>query len=82
MSKSIKFTDLTIRDGQQSLAATRMSTEQALRVLPMIDKAGYHSMELWGGATLDSSIRYLNEDPFDRLEQFRDTLGSSKKVQA
>jgi len=82
MSKTIRFTDLTIRDGQQSLAATRMSTEQALRVLPMIDKAGYQSMELWGGATLDSSIRFLNEDPFARLEKFRDTLGGPQKIQA
>ncbi len=82
MPKTIKFTDLTLRDGHQSLAATRMSTEQALRVLPMIDKAGYHAMELWGGATLDSSIRFLNEDPFDRLEKFRDTLGGPQKVQA
>jgi pyruvate/oxaloacetate carboxyltransferase len=82
MPKTIKFTDLTLRDGHQSLAATRMSTPQALRVLSMIDKAGYNAMELWGGATLDSSIRFLNEDPFDRLEKFRDTLGSPKKVQA
>ncbi len=82
MPKTIKFTDLTLRDGHQSLAATRMSTPQALRVLAMIDKAGYNAMELWGGATLDSSIRFLNEDPFDRLEKFRDTLGSTKKIQA
>jgi pyruvate/oxaloacetate carboxyltransferase len=82
MTKTIKFTDLTLRDGHQSLAATRMSTEQAMRVLPMIDKAGFQAMELWGGATLDSSIRYLNEDPFDRLEKFRDALGGPRKVQA
>lgn len=82
MTKTIRFTDLTLRDGHQSLAATRMSTEQAMRVLKMIDQAGYHAMELWGGATLDSSIRFLNEDPFDRLERFRDTLGGRQKVQA
>ena len=82
MTRKIQFTDLTLRDGQQSLAATRMSTEQAMRVLPLIDKAGYKAMELWGGATLDSSIRFLNEDPFDRLEKFRDTLGGPQKVQA
>jgi pyruvate/oxaloacetate carboxyltransferase len=82
MTKTICFTDLTLRDGQQSLAATRMSTEQSMRVLKMIDQAGYHAMELWGGATLDSSIRFLNEDPFDRLEKFRDTLGGPQKVQA
>lgn len=82
MTKSIKFTDLTLRDGHQSLAATRMSTEQAMRVLRMISDAGYEAMELWGGATLDSSIRFLNEDPFDRLEKFRDTLGGPQKIQA
>jgi len=82
MTRKIRFTDLTLRDGQQSLAATRMSTEQAMRVLPLIDQAGYKAMELWGGATLDSSIRFLNEDPFDRLEKFRDTLGGPQKVQA
>ena len=82
MTRKIRFTDLTLRDGQQSLAATRMSTEQAMRVLPFIDRAGYKAMELWGGATLDSSIRFLDEDPFDRLEKFRDTLGGPQKVQA
>jgi oxaloacetate decarboxylase alpha subunit len=82
MAKTIRFTDLTLRDGQQSLAATRMTTPQALRVLKMIDDAGFASMELWGGATLDSSIRFLNEDPWERLEKFHDTLGGSAKVQA
>lgn len=82
MPRKISFTDLTIRDGQQSLAATRMTTPQALRVLKMISDAGFASLELWGGATLDSSIRFLNEDPWERLEKFRDTLGGCKKVQA
>jgi pyruvate/oxaloacetate carboxyltransferase len=82
MAKTIRFTDLTLRDGQQSLAATRMSTPQALRVLKMIDAAGFASMELWGGATLDSSIRFLEEDPWERLETFRDTLGGQGKIQA
>ena len=66
MPKTIRFTDLTIRDGQQSLAATRMSTEQALRVLPMIDKAGYQSMELWGGVTPGEIPGYagrISKDP-------------------
>jgi pyruvate/oxaloacetate carboxyltransferase len=82
MAKTIRFTDLTLRDGQQSLAATRMTTPQALRVLKMIDDTGFASMELWGGATLDSSIRFLEEDPWERLEIFRDTLGGPQKVQA
>jgi pyruvate/oxaloacetate carboxyltransferase len=83
MTQSIQFRDVTLRDGQQSLAATRMTTEQALRVLPTISDAGFPFLELWGGATLDSAIRFLGEDPFERLESFRDTLGSSaNKIQA
>ena len=58
MARRIKFTDLTLRDGQQSLAATRMTTEQALRVLPLIDSAGFDRIELWGGAVLDSCVRF------------------------
>jgi pyruvate/oxaloacetate carboxyltransferase len=80
MPKSINFIDLTLRDGQQSLAATRMTTQQALSVLKMIDNAGYQAIELWGGATLDTCIRFLNEDPWDRLEQFRAMLGSREKI--
>jgi pyruvate/oxaloacetate carboxyltransferase len=82
MARTIQFTDVTLRDGQQSLAATRMSTPQALRVLSLIDRAGFWAMELWGGATLDSCVRFVHEDPFERLEKFRDTLGGPKKVQA
>jgi pyruvate/oxaloacetate carboxyltransferase len=82
MTKRIIFSDLTLRDGQQSLAATRMTTAQALRVLKMIDDAGFQEMELWGGATLDSSVRYLKEDPWVRLEKFRETLGGSHKIRA
>lgn len=78
----MQFVDLTLRDGHQSLAATRMSTEQAMRVLKMIDDAGFAALELWGGATLDSCIRFLNEDPWERLEQFQKTLGSGKKIRA
>jgi len=83
MNQTIQFRDLTLRDGQQSLAATRMTTEQALRVLKTISDAGFSSLELWGGATLDSALRFLNEDPFERLEVFRDKLGAdSYKIQA
>ena len=82
MTQHIDFIDLTLRDGQQSLAATRMTTEQALRVLKMIDDAGYAAIELWGGATLDSCVRFLNEDPWERLDKFRSTLGSSQKIRA
>lgn len=82
MARRIQFTDVTLRDGQQSLAATRMATPQALRVLPLIDRAGFQALELWGGATLDSCVRFLDEDPFERLEKFRETLGGSRKIQA
>ena len=83
MNQKIQFRDVTLRDGQQSLAATRMTTAQALRVLKTISEAGFPILELWGGATLDSAIRFLNEDPFERLETFRDTLGEDAgKIQA
>lgn len=72
----ISFADLTLRDGQQSLAATRMTTEQALGVLDIVRDAGYGAIELWGGATLDSCVRYLNEDPWERLDAFADMLGA------
>ncbi|MBI9048985.1 MAG: hypothetical protein JEZ00_06190 [Anaerolineaceae bacterium] len=82
MAKKIHFTDVTLRDGQQSLTATRMTTPQALKVLKKIDQAGFHRMELWGGATLDSCIRFLNENPWDRLEDFAEVLGGTQKIQA
>ena len=82
MPNSIKFNDLTLRDGQQSLAATRMTTKQMLRVLNMIGDAGYSAIELWGGATLDACVRYLDEDPWKRLDSFHKTLGSSEKIRA
>jgi pyruvate/oxaloacetate carboxyltransferase len=82
MNKNVKFVDVTLRDGHQSLAATRMTTDQALRALKMIDDAGFAALELWGGATLDSCIRFLGEDPWERLEKFQEVLGSSKKIRA
>jgi len=82
VTNCVHFVDLTLRDGQQSLAATRMTTEQALRVLPMINDAGYAAFELWGGATLDSSVRFLDEDPWERLDRFYATLGTAHKTRA
>lgn len=82
MTKSIQLTDLTLRDGNQSIAATRMTREQTLRILPMLQRAGYTRMELWGGAILDSCIRFLNEDPWERLEAYARILGGSGKIQA
>ncbi len=80
MTKHIKFVDLTLRDGQQSLAATRMTTQQAMRVLPILNNAGYAALELWGGATLDSCVRFLGEDPWERLETFRKALAPSEQI--
>lgn len=82
MSKRVYFNDLTLRDGHQSCAATRMTTEQCMRVLPIIKDAGYEIFELWGGATLDAAIRFTRDDPWERLEAFRDEMGGGAKIQA
>ena len=68
MAKKLKIRDLTLRDGQQSLFATRLTQEQVNRVLPYYKKAGFYAMEVWGGAVPDSVMRYLNESPWDRLK--------------
>ena len=75
MPDSIQFIDTSLRDGHQSLLATRMSTAQCLRVLPMLQDSGYAILELWGGATLDSALRFTGDDPFERLDAFYKVLG-------
>jgi len=65
--KKVKITDTTLRDAHQSLWATRMSTEDMLPIIEKIDSLGYYSLEVWGGATFDVCMRYLNEDPWERL---------------
>jgi len=82
MGSQIHFTDVTLRDGQQSLAATRMTTPMALRVLELTRNAGFSTMELWGGAILDSCLRFTNEDPWERLDTFRDALDGKSSIQA
>jgi len=72
---SIEFIDTSLRDGHQSLLATRMSTEQCMRVLPLVKETGYRILELWGGATLDACLRFTGDDPFERLDLFREALG-------
>ncbi|SJZ85717.1 acetyl-CoA carboxylase biotin carboxyl carrier protein [Selenihalanaerobacter shriftii] len=67
MSTQVKITDTTLRDAHQSLWATRMRTEDMLPIVGKLDEAGYHSMEVWGGATFDVCMRYLKEDPWERL---------------
>ena len=61
--KPIKITETVLRDAHQSLIATRMTTEQMLPIIDKMDKVGYHSVECWGGATFDASLRFLKEDP-------------------
>ena len=70
----VKLTELIFRDAHQSLIATRMRTEDMLPACPLLDQIGYHSMEVWGGATFDVAIRYLNEDPWERLKKLREAL--------
>ncbi len=74
----IRITETVLRDGQQSQIATRMTTEQMLPVLEQLDNAGYHALEVWGGATFDSCLRYLNEDPWERLRTIRNAVKHTK----
>ena len=67
----VKLASVDFRDGQQSVIATRMRTEDMLPILEQMDNFGYESIEMWGGATFDSCIRYLNEDPWERLKAFK-----------
>ncbi|MBQ7974341.1 MAG: oxaloacetate decarboxylase subunit alpha [Clostridia bacterium] len=68
----VKITETVLRDAHQSLIATRMTTEQILGIVEKLDKVGYHSLEAWGGATFDSCLRFLNEDPWERLRKIKD----------
>lgn len=76
--KPIKITETILRDAHQSLIATRMTTEQMLPIIEKMDKVGYHSVECWGGATFDASLRFLKEDPWDRLRKLRDGFKNTK----
>ena len=70
-TRPVRLSSVEFRDGQQSLLATRMTTADMLPVLEKMDQAGYACMEMWGGATFDSCIRFLNEDPWERVRQFK-----------
>lgn len=74
----VGITETVLRDAHQSLLATRMSIEDMLPILSEMDKIGFHSIECWGGATYDSCLRYLNEDPWERLRTLRKNLPNSK----
>ena len=69
--KPIKITEVVLRDAHQSLLATRMTIDEMLPILKTMDEVGYFSVECWGGATFDACIRFLDEDPWERLRTLR-----------
>lgn len=77
-AKAVKITDVALRDGHQSLIATRLRTEDMLPVCPEMDEVGFWSMEVWGGATFDACVRFLKEDPWERLRQLRAALPNTQ----
>ncbi|KIR03081.1 Oxaloacetate decarboxylase alpha chain [Lachnospiraceae bacterium TWA4] len=76
--KPVKIMETVLRDAHQSLIATRMTTEQMLPIIETMDKVGYHAVECWGGATFDASLRFLKEDPWERLRKLRDGFKNTK----
>lgn len=78
VKKPLKITETVLRDAHQSLIATRMTTDEMLPIIEKLDKVGYHSLEAWGGATFDACLRFLNEDPWERLRKIRDKAKNTK----
>ena len=78
MAQKVRFTETVLRDANQSLMATRLPYADYEQILPTMDKAGYYSVECWGGATFDSCLRYLNEDPWERLRHIREHMPNTK----
>lgn len=78
MKNKVKITETCLRDGHQSLIATRLKTDEILPIVEKMDKVGYHAMEVWGGATFDACIRFLNEDPWERLREIRKRAKNTK----
>lgn len=78
MENSVLFMETVLRDGQQSQIATRMPIEDMEPILKTMDQAGFHALEVWGGATFDASIRFLNEDPWERLRKIRSLVKHTK----
>ncbi len=76
--KPVKIVETILRDAHQSLIATRMTTDQMMPIVDKMDKVGYHAVECWGGATFDASLRFLKEDPWERLRKFRDGFKNTK----
>ena len=82
MTRRLQIRDLTLRDGQQSQFATRMTQAQVDRLLPLYRTAGFYALEVWGGAVPDSVMRYLNENPWHRLERIKEGIGGASKLTA
>lgn len=78
MNRMINITETVLRDGHQSLMATRLPTEDMMPIIKELDEAGYYSLEMWGGATFDSCLRYLDEDPWERLRLIRKNVKNTK----
>ena len=78
-SKKLGITEVVLRDGNQSLLATRIKIEDLLPIAHALDQIGYWSIESWGGATFDACLRYLNEDPWERLRLFREAMPNTKQ---
>ena len=78
MARKVQFVETVLRDANQSLIATRLPYEKFEKMLPVIDKAGYYAAEVWGGATFDVCLRYLNEDPWERLRKIRAGMPNTK----
>ena len=76
--KKVGITETVLRDAHQSLIATRMTTEDMLPIIDKMDKVGYHSVECWGGATFDACLRFLKEDPWERLRKLKDGFKNTK----
>ncbi len=78
MAHKVEITETVLRDAPQSLIATRMTTEEMLPIIEKLDQVGYHSLEAWGGATFDACLRFLNEDPWERLRKIRAKAKNTK----
>ena len=74
----VQFTETVLRDANQSLIATRLPLEKFEAILGTMDQAGYYSVECWGGATFDSCLRFLNEDPWERLRRIKAAMPNTK----
>jgi oxaloacetate decarboxylase alpha subunit len=82
MAKKVLITETILRDAHQSQAATRMKLEEMIPVLEQLDDIGFYSLEAWGGATFDSCLRFLNEDPWERLRILRKHITKTPRLRS